>query len=568
MKRYQKLLIFFFLLTFHSCFNPIDEEPIDEETITEEENTVYTTTLTTAISQQVKKTEQKEIQINDIESTLDGTKLSIPINTFTSDTTVTISEVNSPPTPPSGIGFIKSPVSIECTSQINNPITVEIPFSEVNLQNSGISDISSLSVYFYESLPVLEGIKALTTWQKMENAVIDIVDKKIIFTTSKDGYISIGGGESPPPSDLGDPQPGDLVFKQGTILPGINNFNFDSLGWRPGHVGIYVGEKKYGEKSYNVIEALSGGVTRSYYNPLSKFGGKSVYMGVRKPKSKYLTSQQRKAIVDFAELQVGKPYAWPQTIVDGVSIIQYKGVEYGLTQGKFVKGDFGSFNCVGLAEKAYELAGVNDGEGLVPDIEENSSPGRIEILTPAEMYNKTEPANIIIKIIAAPIRTVKKSYLGMYSKQRIAAQFSLNTNTYISKIEIYLRAVSSEYKFEYSLQNSLLPSEDYIIENAKENVIVGDNTITLELNKTFTPSDYYILGIFPDYFGSPAIAGNVNGWWLSDGTYLEIAGTVCDGRWVELDTGWKLSTGDYVVNNVTYHADALAFSIYGYVLKE
>jgi len=150
---------------------------------------------------------------------------------------------------------------------------------------------------------------------------------------------------------------------------------------------------------YNVIEALEGGVTYSYYDfpnvtethsglPKYHKNESSYYMGAREPRDFTLTSTQREAIVAYAKNQIGKPYAWVQTVGEIAGVASGYPLAFGMLSGWMVKGQYGSFNCVGLAEKAYEQAGVNHGDGLVSSIEENSGAG----LTPAEQYNKTRPA--------------------------------------------------------------------------------------------------------------------------------------------------------------------------------
>jgi len=147
-----------------------------------------------------------------------------------------------------------------------------------------------------------------------------------------------------------------------------------------------VGELVYdGVIFYNVIEALNGGVQRSYYNPISEFSDSDIYMGSRQPESAALTSKQREDVLDFLDNDevVGKPYAWGQSA----------GILFGMLRGNLVKGALGTYNCVGLAEAAYEYAGVNGGQGLVSDwAEGNFCTLPICILTPAEQYNKTVPA--------------------------------------------------------------------------------------------------------------------------------------------------------------------------------
>jgi hypothetical protein len=195
------------------------------------------------------------------------------------------------------------------------------------------------------------------------------------------------------PKDLGYPQPGDLLFKLScTMFPPqfINKFPFITCtkGWRPGHVGIYVGERQKDGETYNVIEALNDGVARRLYVDLNSFGPGGLYMGAREPRSMSLTNEQRQVVVNQVEAaaEAGIGYAWDKLWSTPVPILEG-------WRGDGVKGggDSGSVNCVGLAEMAYEQAGVNNGVGLVTDFEEGNAQ-LLSFLTPAEQYMKTRPA--------------------------------------------------------------------------------------------------------------------------------------------------------------------------------
>ena len=273
--------------------------------------------------------------------------------------------MDNPPALPEGYNYVGIPVDIGPDgTTLNAPITVEFPYSDADLSNAGIADDSALKIFYFNKLS--------STWEELPIITIDTVNNKIIAQITHFSTYQITGLNGTPPSDLGTPQPGDLLFKLGSIFG-----EKPAKGWRPGHVGIYVGEKVDSNGNpYNVVEATGEkGVVRSYYNPISAFAHSDVYMGAREPKDTVLTPEQRQTIVNFVEDQVGKPYAWRQTI----------GSFFGMLPGPDVKGP-NYFNCVGLAEAAYEKAGVNGGEGLI------STANEADVLTPAEMYNATKPA--------------------------------------------------------------------------------------------------------------------------------------------------------------------------------
>ena len=300
-------------------------------------------------------------------------------------------------------GFLITPIGIWST--ISDLVTgrLEISYNKDKLSNSGVSKNSDVNVYRVACLmnPIklylLEPIPNMP-WEK-------VPDEKITHLENM-ASIEIGFGDlgylytltvtnCVPPSNLGTPLPGDLVYRLSAV--GVND------NWLPGHVGIYVGEKYHEEDGlYNVIEAIGispNKVVRSYYPDITKFGGgEYVYMGAREPKDQSLTHINRNTIVNYVEKMVNMPYALFETTA---------GVYFGLARGNLVKGTdlLGSFNCVGLAEKAYEVAGVNNFQGLVSDYDEGNEskpPGPDALLTPQEQYFRTKPASTIIDQNEAP----------------------------------------------------------------------------------------------------------------------------------------------------------------------
>ena len=353
--------------------NPSTTQNNEEDTNSPTQNNSYnyTTTFTLAASQNVKSSLGGLVEVNDLNSAINGAQLEISANSLKSDLTISISEVNNPPELPAGLNYVGPPLDLKPDGTIfNSPSTITIPFNNQFLSDAGISDDSKLKLYSYD--------KSSRTWTEIKGIMTNSSNDTITALINHFSYYAITCMDAISPSNLGVPQPGDLLYCLGSI------FSDKGHGWRPGHVGIYVGEKTWNGQQYNVIEALGDGVQRRYYNPISKFSNGSIYMGAREPKDFTLTSNQRRLIVEYAEEQIGKPYAWIQTTA---------GVLFGLAKGSLVKGGLGSFNCVGLAEAAYEYAGANNGEGLVPELQEETGAGDISgALTPAEQYNYTKSA--------------------------------------------------------------------------------------------------------------------------------------------------------------------------------
>jgi hypothetical protein len=300
-------------------------------------------------------------------------------------------------------GFLVSPVVVKVNALIMLPhITLELRYNEHKLSNAGVSK---------NDTPNLYRLNNNNHFEKVPENEYSCCNDKIVTTINwgEEGYYScytLTVTNCKSPDNLGQPLPGDLVYRLSSR--GVNN------NWLPGHVGIYVGEK-YGDhdkdpstpdKAYNVIEAvgnfislqpldIGGKVEANNYESLTNFNldGQASYMGARQlPLS--LTHTVRNKIVKFAEDQIGKEYAFFVTF----------GFLAGLANGDRVKGP--KFNCVGLAEAAYESAGLD----IVSDDDEGNqfnSPGPDlphpdAILSPQEQLFRTVPATGLPVLNASP----------------------------------------------------------------------------------------------------------------------------------------------------------------------
>lgn len=357
-----------------SCPNPKSESPQPKNPFE------YKTSVTIFNSKEIDSETGGEIRIDDENSLLYGTTLTIPVGSLNKDTTISLGVVDNPPPLPSGMNYVGTTVDLEPDGiNFNMPSAIQLSYSDESLSDAGLSDDSNLKLYSYN--------RSLNNWEEVNKISIHTDLNIITAEINHFSYYAITGSNCPIPEDLGNLEPGDLLYSLGAFWDPGNSLFKDN--WMPGHVGIYVGEKKDDKgNNYNVIEAdgNKGFVVRSYFNPITNFSGLNTYAGSREPKEPkdfVLSPNERTKIVDFAEAQVGKPYAFIQTF----------GAFKGMAMGSLVKGGLGSFNCVGLAEAAYEFAGINDGEGLVSWLNEDfGSRGTPAMLTPAEQYNATKPA--------------------------------------------------------------------------------------------------------------------------------------------------------------------------------
>lgn len=285
-------------------------------------------------------------------------------------------------------GYLITPIVIQAgiEDMIPGISKIEIPYNEKQLINSGVSKDSEIHA--------LRTIDIKQPWEELSLDQFTIKDNVVTipigWTVNYPGFyfytLTVDNAIPPDPNDFNNPLPGDLLYKFSKLIP----FKINE-GWLPGHVGIYVGERydEENEKKYNVIEALLSGVQRTFYEDIQGFGGDSIYLGAREPEYGLLHGQRNK-IVALAEAAVGSGYAAFETFTSMI----YSG----LGMGEIVKGPY-KYNCVGLAEGAYEYAGVD----LVSDYDEgNQEWSAHDILTPAEQWYQTVPASGVIDQNTSP----------------------------------------------------------------------------------------------------------------------------------------------------------------------
>jgi hypothetical protein len=272
-----------------------------------------------------------------------GVEVRIPADSNSSS--VTANAVSDPPLFIEDYAFVTRTVAVDIDGSPNfggQKITVSIPYRDDELQIIKASDESKFEARFYDG----------SSWKVLDISSIDKEGKKFSVEIAEGGIVaivyplpkigdalqSVGANTSAAAKYNSAPQPGDTL---------ITKSKNDS--WTPGHVGIY---EKYENGVHYVIEAVpSKGVKRGAYADLNQFGEN--YVGAFYPTG--ITDAQRQTAVNFAVSKLGTPYGF----------LQYIGFDSGYLHEDFVKGQYGSFNCVGLVEAAYEHAGINGGKGMV-----------------------------------------------------------------------------------------------------------------------------------------------------------------------------------------------------------
>lgn len=194
------------------------------------------------------------------------------------------------------------------------------------------------------------GAEAAWALQKAAPAADRTVRLNIAAALEKIGGRGGQRWQGGPEAAAGHLEPGDILFRKGYF--GVLN---SVIGAQTvGHVGIYAGVE---DGEHMVIE----GWLPVRKVPLKVFVGNWPFYG------NYTTlpgpsTAQRAAVVDYARAQLGRGYDMAHTV--------QKGPE--------------KFDCVGLAEAAYEAAGLNP----TPDEFET---GWGWPLTPTEQYEHTVP---------------------------------------------------------------------------------------------------------------------------------------------------------------------------------
>ena len=152
-----------------------------------------------------------EITIEDENSFIYGTKLTIPTGSLNEDTTISIGLVNNPPPLPSGMNYVGAAIDIESSEKnLNSPITISIPYNDEWIIDAGLADDSELKAYSYLSN------RASSGWLEVPFS-LDALNKVISLTLSHFGYYSITGLMDNPPEELGSPKPGDLLYTLGAF---------------------------------------------------------------------------------------------------------------------------------------------------------------------------------------------------------------------------------------------------------------------------------------------------------------------------------------------------------------
>jgi len=141
-------------------------------------------------------------------------------------------------------------------------------------------------------------------------------------------------------------------------------------------------------------------------------------------------------------------------------------------------------------------------------------------------------------LVGAP--TAAGNYYGMCCGYSLAAQFSLSTSQYISRIDVVLWTNSA---FSFSLQSSLISPSTVFSSALLTPPQAGRNTVPISINSILPAGTYYLVGT-----QTPGSTTPVPGWFASDGSYVTYAGGVANGYWSRLPGGgdnWSFRTSGY-----------------------
>ncbi len=147
-----------------------------------------------------------EIEIDNTVSDLKGVKVTIPQNALSSDTMITISEVQGCPSLPSGTAGIGLPVDFGPDGiQFSNPVIIGIPYDQDQLAAKGITAPHQLKMFYYsisdscwKDVPIksvdtvnqriLAEVTHFTVFQLVYPAEINVSDDNTVDDDSGSGY--------------------------------------------------------------------------------------------------------------------------------------------------------------------------------------------------------------------------------------------------------------------------------------------------------------------------------------------------------------------------------------------
>lgn len=225
--------------------------------------------------------------------------------------------------------------------------------------------------------------------------------------------------------------PGDLVYSESGSIP-CHVITF--FGSDPCHVGIYIGDGSVIEAGYSLLNPLHAVTTTT----LSEFESRGTYpVGFRGSKTTLITptSAQRSQIVAYAQTKAaritdydldpaGYGYEPPCGLLS---------VSFGVSSCYDAFDDYNVFDCVGLAERAYESAGLD------PTPAEEGG----DFLYPTDQYfsSQTTYPSTAISTDAGFSTTVKSKFWSYFainvpagkSFLRVTTNGSDNIDLYIEK---------------------------------------------------------------------------------------------------------------------------------------
>ncbi|HVP43079.1 MAG TPA: hypothetical protein VMS96_06580, partial [Terriglobales bacterium] len=126
-----------------------------------------------------------------------------------------------------------------------------------------------------------------------------------------------------------------------------------------------------------------------------------------------------------------------------------------------------------------------------------------------------------------------------------AAEFTLSSNQAVSTIDLYLLGGPSDH-YDFALQNALTGSITTFATASLTGAGNPAQVVTMNVNQVLPAGTYFLVGTTAD--------GYLGGWEVSDGVYIQNAGTVTDGIWQTLDGG---ATWTFVDPSTTIPGDGL-----------
>ncbi len=140
---------------------------------------------TTSVSSLVNSTSGGVIKVNSPTTLIDHTEVVIPTNVLPAAMNITITQIDFPPAFQNGDTQLNKALDIGPSGMtFSQPVTLKIPYTQADLDGAGITDASSLKVYYYN-------LKTLF-WEQIPGSYVDTAQRLVCAPVSHFSIFGLG----------------------------------------------------------------------------------------------------------------------------------------------------------------------------------------------------------------------------------------------------------------------------------------------------------------------------------------------------------------------------------------